>query len=93
MPFAAVLLMRRLAPDISCPFAPYIMQRADHCPFELMAGTAGSILDSFNQKSTLDRKAVVAIKAVTQVLAHTLRIAYFGSFAGPGDVALTVVDL
>jgi uncharacterized membrane protein YfcA len=52
---------------------------------QLMAGAAGSVLDIFFQKSPLDRKQIVATKAITQVIAHVCRIAYFGSFAIPGD--------
>ena len=50
-----------------------------------MAGAAGHILDVFFQKSQLDRKAIVATKAVTQVTGHVYRIIYFGSFAAAFD--------
>ena len=54
----------------------------------LQEGAAGNVLDVFFQRSQLDRKAIVATKAVTQVLAHALRVAYFGSFAGAFETQL-----
>jgi uncharacterized membrane protein YfcA len=48
---------------------------------QIFAGVGGNILDLFFQKSTLDRKTTVATKAATQVLAHLLRVLYFGTFA------------
>jgi uncharacterized membrane protein YfcA len=80
IPFAADLLPRRLEPDITRPGVPYI-SGAFIILLQLIAGAAGHILDLFFQKSQLDRKTIVATKAVTQVTGHLYRIAYFGSFA------------
>ena len=80
MPFAVDLLPKKFAPDITRPFAPLICG-ALVMVLQLLAGAAGNVLDVFFQRSPLDRKAIVATKAVTQVLAHALRVAYFGSFA------------
>ena len=79
IPFAADLLPKRLTPDITRPGAPYICG-AFIIVLQLLAGAAGHILDIFFQKSQLDRKTIVATKAVTQVTGHLYRIAYFGSF-------------
>jgi uncharacterized protein len=79
IPFAADLLPKRLTPDITRPGAPYICG-AFIIGLQLMAGAAGHILDIFFQKSQLDRKTIVATKAVGQVAGHVYRIAYFGSF-------------
>ena len=49
---------------------------------------AGHILDLFFQKSLLDRRAVVATKAVCQTFGHVGRIAYFGTFAAAWDTSL-----
>ena len=87
MPFAVDLLPKLLAPDITRPGAPYFCGAAIMV-LQLLAGAAGNVLDVFFQKSGLDRKAIVATKAVTQVLAHALRIAYFGSFAQAFDASL-----
>jgi uncharacterized membrane protein YfcA len=80
LPFAAFLLPRNLAVDISRPYGPYV------CGFviltlQFVAGAAGHILDLFFQQSRLDRRAVVGTKAITQTTGHLMRIAYFGSFA------------
>jgi hypothetical protein len=87
IPFAADLLPKRLTPDITRPGAPYICG-AFIIVLQLLAGAAGHILDIFFQKSHLDRKTIVATKAVTQVMGHVYRIAYFGSFEFAFDVAV-----
>jgi uncharacterized membrane protein YfcA len=88
-PFVADALPRKLVPDITRPGAPYI------CGFlliffQLLAGGAGHILDIFFQKSNLDRRAVVATKAVTQMSGHVMRFAYFGSFLSALDTSVPV---
>lgn len=42
------------------------------------AGVAGPLLDVFFVRSVLDRRSVVATKAATQVVAHGVKIAYYG---------------
>lgn len=87
IPFAANLLPRSLTPDITRPGAPYVCG-AFILALQLLAGAAGHILDIFFQKSQLDRKTIVATKAVTQVAGHAYRIAYFGSFAAAFDTSV-----
>ena len=87
MPFAVDLLPGKYAPDIARRFAPALCG-ALIMALQLLAGAAGNVLDVFFQNSPLDRKAIVATKAATQVLAHALRIAYFGSFASAFDAHL-----
>jgi uncharacterized membrane protein YfcA len=87
IPFGADLLPRRLTPDITRPGAPYICG-AFIILLQLLAGAAGHILDVFFQKSRLDRKTIVATKAVTQVTGHLYRIAYFGSFTAAFDTSI-----
>jgi uncharacterized membrane protein YfcA len=84
IPFAADFLPKRLTPDITRPGAPYICG-AFIIMLQLLAGAAGHILDVFFQKSKMDRKSIVATKAVTQVTGHLYRIAYFGSFSATLD--------
>jgi uncharacterized membrane protein YfcA len=84
IPFAADFLPKRLTPDITRPGAPYICG-AFIITLQLLAGAAGHILDVFFQKSRMDRKSIVATKAVTQVVGHLYRIAYFGSFVATFD--------
>jgi uncharacterized membrane protein YfcA len=89
IPFAADLLPKRLTPDITRPGAPYVCG-AFIIALQLLAGAAGHILDVFFQKSQMDRKTIVATKAVTQVTGHLYRIAYFGSFAAAFDTSIPV---
>jgi uncharacterized protein len=84
IPFAADFLPKRLTPDITRPGAPYICG-AFIILLQLLAGAAGHILDVFFQKSRMDRKSIVATKAVTQVAGHFYRIIYFGSFGATFD--------
>ena len=92
IPFAADLLPKRLTPDITRPGAPYICG-AFIILLQLLAGAAGHILDVFFQKSRMDRKSIVATKAVTQVTGHFYRIIYFGSFAATFDDSIPLVGL
>ena len=87
LPFAADLLPKRISLDITRPGVPYFAG-ALIIVLQLMAGAAGHILDVFFQRSHLDRKAIVATKAVTQVMGHIYRIIYFGSFAATFDASI-----
>jgi uncharacterized protein len=87
LPFAADLVPKRVSLDITRPGVAYVAG-ALIIVLQLMAGAAGHILDVFFQKSRLDRKTIVATKAVTQVTGHVYRIAYFGSFAASFDAGL-----
>lgn len=80
LPFLVYALPARLAPDIT---RPWIAQVAGALMMliQLLGGVAGHLLDQFFQASPLDRRTVVATKAVGQAFAHLFRIAYFGSFA------------
>jgi uncharacterized membrane protein YfcA len=87
LPFAAIMLPERLSLDITRRGMPYFAG-AVIIVLQLMAGAAGHILDVFFQKSPLDRRSIVATKAVTQVMGHVYRIIYFGSFAPTIDAAI-----
>lgn len=85
--FLADLLPRSLTPDITRPGAPFVAG-VFIMTLQLIAGAAGHILDLFFQKSALDRRAVVATKAVCQTFGHMFRIAYFGTLAAAWDTSL-----
>ncbi len=85
--FLADLLPRRLTPDITRPAAPFISGYIV-MTLQLIAGAAGHVLDLFFQKSLLDRRAVVATKAVCQTFGHIFRIGFFGSLASAWDTPL-----
>jgi uncharacterized membrane protein YfcA len=50
---------------------------------QLLVGVGGPLLDLFFVQSRLGRREVVATKAVTQVLAHLVKIVFFGVAAFP----------
>jgi len=88
LPFAADLLPKRVSLDIARPGVAYAAG-ALILLLQLFAGAAGHILDVFFQRSPLDRKRIVATKAVTQVSGHVYRVLYFGSFAGTFDATIS----
>jgi uncharacterized membrane protein YfcA len=92
LPFAAELLPERYWPDIEKPWGPYICG-AVIMVLQLMAGAAGHILDMFFQRGELDRKGVVATKAVCQTTAHLFRVLYFGTLVESftGDIPLIAI--
>ncbi len=45
---------------------------------QLLAGVSGPLLDVFFVRSALDRRGVVATKAMSQTLSHFIKIGYFG---------------
>jgi uncharacterized membrane protein YfcA len=87
LPFVADLLPKRVSLDITRPGVAY-GAGALIIVLQLLAGAAGHILDVFFQRSPLDRKTIVATKAVTQVTSHVYRIIYFGSFAAAYDESI-----
>lgn len=83
VPYAALALPKDLALDasktghaIACGFFVAGLQ--------LIAGVAGPLLDTFFVRSMLDRRAVVATKATTQAISHTLKVGYYGAIAAQG---------
>lgn len=85
--FVSDRLPKSLTPDITRKWAPPIAG-VIVMTLQLIAGAAGHILDLFFQKSHLDRRAVVATKAVTQTFGHIARIAYFGTFEAAWDTSI-----
>lgn len=80
VPFAVDLLPKGITADITRPGVPYLVGLLMGV-IQVLAGAAGAVLDIFFQKSELDRRAIVATKAMGQTIAHFLRMFYFGSFA------------
>jgi uncharacterized protein len=77
VPYLAAALPTRWALDATKPW------HAVACGFsvaglQLIAGVAGPLLDTFFVRSKLDRRAVVATKATTQAISHTLKVGYYG---------------
>jgi uncharacterized protein len=81
MPLCLMLAPRLPAPGIDRPIGAFscgvLVTTAT-----LIAGAAGPLLDTFFLRSRLDRFEIVATKAMTQVVAHAIKIAYFGALVG-----------
>jgi hypothetical protein len=76
-PFIALALPQRLHLNVERrwhSFACGVVSMA----LSLTAGISGPLLDVFFVRSTMNRHAVVATKAITQSLSHCLKIVYFG---------------
>src|SRR5688500_2436076 len=76
-PFIALALPQRLHLNVERrwhSFACGVVCMA----LSLTAGISGPLLDVFFVRSTMNRHAVVATKAITQSLSHCLKIVYFG---------------
>ena len=78
VPYLAAALPVRWVLDATKPW------HAVACGFsvaglQLIAGVAGPLLDTFFVRSKLDRRAVVATKATTQAISHTLKVGYYGT--------------
>ena len=76
MPFAARALPRAHAPEIRRPGAP-VFVGAVVMALHVLAGVSGAVLDMFFLAKDLDRRLVVATKAMTQSLGHAIKFAYF----------------
>lgn len=77
VPFAAWAVPQRWAPDAQRPMAAMLCGLLV-TGLQLGGGVAGALLDVFFVRTTLTRHQVVATKAVTQVLSHAAKLAYFG---------------
>ncbi len=62
----------------------------------LLTGVAGPLIDSFFLGGKLDRREIVATKAMCQIISHGLKLAYFGAIieqAGTLDPVLAVLAI
>jgi uncharacterized membrane protein YfcA len=82
-PFIGFALPKRLALNIDSKGQPFICGIV--CMgMQLLAGIAGPLLDVFFVRSKMDRRGVVATKAMSQTLSHLTKIIYFGTLASLG---------
>lgn len=86
-PFLGALLPARLVPQVGQRLG------AEVCGFActaliLLSGVSGPLLDLFFVRSELDRRVVVATKAVCQAISHLAKLLYFGLLvSGISDTA------
>ena len=79
-PFISFALPKRLALNVDSPGHPALCGAA--CMgMQLLAGVSGPLLDVFFVQSKLDRRGVVATKAMSQTLGHFIKIIYFGGIS------------
>jgi uncharacterized membrane protein YfcA len=79
-PFISYALPKRLTLNVdtrghslACGFVCMALQ--------LVAGVSGPLLDVFFVRSAMDRRSVVATKAMSQTLGHFIKILYFGGIS------------
>ncbi len=76
-PFLAIALPARFVPQVHQRFGAELSGVL--CTvFLLTSGLSGPLLDMFYVRSELDRRMVVATKAVCQALSHVCKLIYFG---------------
>lgn len=76
-PFLVRLLPADLRPNPANPLQGVLYGGA--CTtLMLLTGVAGPLLDTFFLGGTLDRKQIVATKAISQVFGHAAKLVYFG---------------
>lgn len=76
VPFLSRLMPRKHAPDIRRRGAPFFLGGIV-ITLNVIAGVTGAILDMFFLAKDLDRRQVVATKAMSQTVGHAIKFAYF----------------
>ena len=82
-PFLVRLLPQSFRPD-PLRFVHCSAYGAACMSLMLMAGVAGPLLDTLFLGGDLDRKSIVATKAVCQIFAHLAKLIYFGGLIAQG---------
>ncbi len=77
-PFVSQLLPQRLALNVDRPKHP-LLCGVICTSIQMLAGVAGPLLDVFFVRSKLDRRGVVATKAMTQAFGHLMKVIFFGT--------------
>jgi uncharacterized membrane protein YfcA len=85
VPFLAVAVPPKLAPDIRRPFAPLLLG-CIVMTIHVVTGVSGALLDIFFFRTDLDRRQIVATKAFSQTVGHFLKLLYFTLVATRAEV-------
>ena len=85
IPFLVEALPLAARPNIEMRGVPFFTGMATTV-IQILAGVGGLFLDVFFQKSKLDRKTTNATKAVAQTFSHIMRVVYFGTLSGIGNL-------
>lgn len=89
-PFVPLLVRKRFKFDFTRPWQAFVCGIVVTC-FQLTGGVSGPMLDIFFQKIDMTRHQVLATKAFTQAISHTVKFIYFGFIiprAGEADMSL-----
>lgn len=92
MPFAAAALPRSWALDIQRKGAPSLVGFLV-MGLSVFAGASGAVVDIFFVRTELDRRTIVATKAMIQTIGHFLKLIYFTLVIGaaPEDPVLPLL--
>ncbi len=85
-PFFSLILPKRLALNVDHRGHP-LACGAVCTGLQLLAGVSGPLLDLFFVRSSMDRRGVVATKAISQTLGHFIKIVYFAGIGLIGGTA------
>jgi uncharacterized membrane protein YfcA len=80
-PFAIKLVPARLKPDPE-RLGHGLLFGSASMALMLLAGVSGPLIDAFFLGGRLDRRQIVATKAVCQLASHGAKLAYFGALVG-----------
>lgn len=86
LPFLAAAVPDRLVPRADRPIGA-VAAGITATGFQLVSGVSGPALDIFFVRTGLDRRAVVATKAMCQVSSHLAKMSYFAGLVLSGEVA------
>ena len=90
--FVNFVVPKRLALNVDLQGQPFVCGVV--CMgMQLLAGISGPLLDVFFVKSVMDRRGVIATKAMSQTLSHFIKILYFGGIAAISSSAATALSL
>lgn len=89
VPFLAVAVPARHAPDIRRPFASTVLGFIV-MSIHVVAGVSGALLDIFFFRTDLDRRQIVATKAFSQTIGHFFKLVYFTLVATRAEVNVEV---
>ena len=91
-PFVSFALPRQLALNVDHRGHP-LFCGVICTALQLLAGVSGPLLDVFFVQSAMDRRGVVATKAMSQTLGHLIKILYFGGISFVSSSVVTGLSL
>jgi uncharacterized protein len=87
VPFLAFALPERYAPHAGRRGAAELAGFVG-TGLQFVSGVSGPLLDAFLVRMPVDRRRIVASKSACQVVAHGMKLIYFGGIVSAGEVAV-----